>query len=929
MIFFSGRHKGRKKAWIYSVAIALFTLLTFISLTVIFLGNQDKLGGQDRLGEKQFDILSVAKRAEKAMLYIDKSAELVTDSAIFNMADKGGFSGLPECGAYMGYSLWSTKDQECFPMDTTRGLADEISKGLLNMTVLYATDMLPTGFSVNVIEGIEVQGISNGLLYLSETPIVGGVGSPFDEGDAGRKIERCTTGRCVAQIAEKYAGLYSSLPYVYGGESPYSYEDTIGFQKLEPDGLFKGVVVERYQPAGNGKHTGKPYMPGFDCSGFVWWVFKHAGMLEHRTTAAGYYEYAKKNWGLVCEGIGCHEDIEDIAEPGDVMFIHPCEERGVCHIGIYVGSNRIVESTGTEGIVDREFPKKYYPDGSVGIKAVYRPRFNLGSRGATTGVTTEGAEGAEGTATGSAGGTADQSSGGEQAAKEGQTGAFDRPTDGDATIYSFTPSFSVHRDYDISIYDSLRQESRWLIEKVSECENNPDRKASDTLYNCVKKYVNQTSFSMECNTSAKKDMFYGFAEMFLRCVEQDVPAKDACACEITPEFNERFKGMGMTVVLNNTGSSVVLSARGEGIDGTLNYVIANRTLAGARYIGGLLHMMPIESVVVEFEFDSDSLDELEVNKESSGAELYLYKRGEEIALMQKYDHDRSSVPDCVLSPMRTFRFCASSKEELMVFDELSGSFEIMQPVYRFALAFTDNIPPPVIKGLVAEDMKLSETELLLSFRRPQLNSKPVTDIDHYNIYCSETEFSETTAMTPSRKVNSGDIEEPGNVVDATDLINVLLDSCNNEKLVDKKTYYLSVAAVDRSDNEIRRGILAIPAIPYDDLPPGIATMTSSGIGIDTDGNTIVSLSWAEADKNYDLSEITDLAGYDIYLEGSRVGGVSSEELSAEINIGKQPEGYSPGAIVVLGVDDDGNVIDDPAITYEEAYDSLYRTSKII
>ncbi|QKN24733.1 CHAP domain-containing protein [Caproicibacterium lactatifermentans] len=76
------------------------------------------------------------------------------------------------------------------------------------------------------------------------------------------------------------------------------------------------------------------YSPsGFDCSGFVCWVFSHCGYNLSRTTAQGIYDQ--------CQKISVSE-----ARPGDIVFFtgtYSCGET-ITHVGIYTGSGTMIHA---------------------------------------------------------------------------------------------------------------------------------------------------------------------------------------------------------------------------------------------------------------------------------------------------------------------------------------------------------------------------------------------------------------------------------------------------------------------------------------------------------------------------------------------------------------------------------------------------------
>jgi len=106
------------------------------------------------------------------------------------------------------------------------------------------------------------------------------------------------SGSAVAQIAQKYIG----APYRFGGTTP----------------------------------------SGFDCSGFVFYVYNQAGKSIGRQTAAGYY--------------GSSYQVSS-PQPGDLIFFQDTYKSGISDVGIYLGNNQFISDS----------------DKSVSIKSLSNP----------------------------------------------------------------------------------------------------------------------------------------------------------------------------------------------------------------------------------------------------------------------------------------------------------------------------------------------------------------------------------------------------------------------------------------------------------------------------------------------------------------------------------------------------------------------------
>lgn len=122
-----------------------------------------------------------------------------------------------------------------------------------------------------------------------------------------------TTGAVIVETAKKYLG----YPYVYGGMSP----------------------------------------SGFDCSGFVNYVYKLNGYSMNRVASAIYYNN------------GTYVDKANL-QPGDLVFFSNSSEY-VGHVGIYIGGNQFIHaSTSRTGVIISDLTSSYYIEHYVGAKRI-------------------------------------------------------------------------------------------------------------------------------------------------------------------------------------------------------------------------------------------------------------------------------------------------------------------------------------------------------------------------------------------------------------------------------------------------------------------------------------------------------------------------------------------------------------------------------
>ena len=69
---------------------------------------------------------------------------------------------------------------------------------------------------------------------------------------------------------------------------------------------------------------------GFDCSGFIYYVYKQAGYDISRTSAQGYSD---------------RSFYVDSPQVGDLVFFKNTYKQGISHVGIYVGNNQFINAS--------------------------------------------------------------------------------------------------------------------------------------------------------------------------------------------------------------------------------------------------------------------------------------------------------------------------------------------------------------------------------------------------------------------------------------------------------------------------------------------------------------------------------------------------------------------------------------------------------
>ena len=135
-----------------------------------------------------------------------------------------------------------------------------------------------------------------------------------------------------------YMATLGNMPHVFAGKpyastmkEPVKYD--VPQELLDADPKFAALVKEANQ------YLGYPYVwgghhpnTGFDCAGFIYWIFNNSGVTSFgHQGAQGLYDSSRNV-------------SPENARPGDVVFFQGTieGESGITHCGLYVGNNRMI-----------------------------------------------------------------------------------------------------------------------------------------------------------------------------------------------------------------------------------------------------------------------------------------------------------------------------------------------------------------------------------------------------------------------------------------------------------------------------------------------------------------------------------------------------------------------------------------------------------
>lgn len=120
-------------------------------------------------------------------------------------------------------------------------------------------------------------------------------------------------------------------------------------------GTAKAVTEEARKYIGIPYRFGGADTAGFDCSGFIQYVFRKKGVALPRAADEQY-------------GLGTKVSMKSL-RPGDLVFFSTYE-KGVSHSGIYMGGGSFISATSSRGIAIADMTSGYWYDRYIGAKRV-------------------------------------------------------------------------------------------------------------------------------------------------------------------------------------------------------------------------------------------------------------------------------------------------------------------------------------------------------------------------------------------------------------------------------------------------------------------------------------------------------------------------------------------------------------------------------
>ncbi|RTQ94338.1 C40 family peptidase [Lysinibacillus telephonicus] len=192
-------------------------------------------------------------------------------------------------------------------------------------------------FNVNVAQLKEWNNLKSDTIFIGQTLKIGNSSTTADLGEPVQQAERDKLGETNKQIEEQLANEASILSNTLGeGQVVYDKVIEIANSLLGTPYLYGGNT-----PA------------GFDCSGFVRYVYAEAGLNIVRKSSKDYFF----NDTTVVES----------PVPGDLVFFKDTYEKGISHMGIYIGNGEFIHA-GTKAVELTKLEYEYWDSHFVAFK---------------------------------------------------------------------------------------------------------------------------------------------------------------------------------------------------------------------------------------------------------------------------------------------------------------------------------------------------------------------------------------------------------------------------------------------------------------------------------------------------------------------------------------------------------------------------------
>jgi len=231
---------------------------------------------------------------------------------------------------------------------------------------------------------MRLKGYLTGLLMcllLGYSPVVGAAAGPqYAMGDAGPAVEQIQTGLKAAgyfggQIDGKFSTMTRQAVMVFQKAAGLKADGVVemktfkaltgkkiptkesSLSKPSPNKNSDGIIQTALSYRGVKYRFGGATPAGFDCSGFVMYVYNQYGIRLPRT--------ADKQFE-----VGKPIKVKNELKPGDLVFFETYE-KGASHVGIYQGDGQFIHASSSRGVTVSPLSDTYFSPRYLGARRVW------------------------------------------------------------------------------------------------------------------------------------------------------------------------------------------------------------------------------------------------------------------------------------------------------------------------------------------------------------------------------------------------------------------------------------------------------------------------------------------------------------------------------------------------------------------------------
>ncbi|MCP8967705.1 C40 family peptidase [Ectobacillus ponti] len=173
------------------------------------------------------------------------------------------------------------------------------------------------------------------------------LGTQVEAADEGNGWLRISYQGAAGYIAKKYTS--QTKP-----QTESTKEDSVKEESIQPQAS-SALVAYAKSLAGVPYLWGGSTPKGFDCSGFIYHVYRHSGYSFSRMSAAAYWSAFKKTTN---------------PQPGDLIYFQNTYKPGISHMGIYLGNGSFIQA-GDSGVAIGSLSSSYWSKHFTGYTKPY------------------------------------------------------------------------------------------------------------------------------------------------------------------------------------------------------------------------------------------------------------------------------------------------------------------------------------------------------------------------------------------------------------------------------------------------------------------------------------------------------------------------------------------------------------------------------